>query len=214
MRNDQTNRINPGSNIQSISVSVDRVSKTYPVPFLRLKKFLRRKFKPPVEALRNVSFNIREGEIFGLIGPNGAGKTTLTKIIATLIQPTDGSATVNGHDTVRDDGRVRRNVGLASAEERSFYWRLTAEQNLLFFARLYGLSGTDAQSRIKQLFQMFEFDEQARRFNQYAGAGVASISRSLPLTLMVFLAVLLPFSLWVFNRAVRRAKREGSLIQY
>jgi hypothetical protein len=61
---------------------------------------------------------------------------------------------------------------------------------------------------------MFEFDEQARRFNQYAGAGVASISRILPLTLMVFLAVLLPFSLWVFNRAVRRAKREGSLIQY
>jgi hypothetical protein len=115
---------------------------------------------------------------------------------------------------VRDDERVRRNVGLASAEERSFYWRLTAEQNLLFFARLYGLSGTDAQSRIKQLFQMFEFDEQARRFNQYAGAGVASISRILPLTLMVFLAVLLPFSLWVFNRAVRRAKREGSLIQY
>jgi ABC-type polysaccharide/polyol phosphate transport system ATPase subunit len=94
MRNDQTNRINPGSNIQSISVSVDRVCKTYPVPFLRLKKFQRRKLKPPVEALRNVSFNIREGEIFGLIGLNGAGKTTLTKIIATLIQPTDGSATV------------------------------------------------------------------------------------------------------------------------
>jgi len=163
MHNDQTNQINPGSDIQAISVSVDRVSKTYPVPFLRLKKLLRRTFKPPVEALRNVSFNIREGEIFGLIGPNGAGKTTLTKIIATLIQPTDGSARVNGHDTVRDDERVRRNVGLASAEERSFYWRLTAEQNLLFFARLYGLSGTDAEHRIKQLFQLFEFDELTRR---------------------------------------------------
>lgn len=165
MRDDQTNRINPASDIQSIAVSVDRVSKTYPVPFLRLKKFLRRKFKPPVEALRDVSFNIRAGEIFGLIGPNGAGKTTLTKIIATLIQPTAGSAAVNGHDTVRDDERVRRNVGLAGAEERSFYWRLTAEQNLLFFARLYGLSGNDAQRRIKQLFQLFEFDELAlRRF--------------------------------------------------
>ncbi len=165
MPDDQINRINPASESQSFAVSVDRVSKTYPVPFLRLKKFLRRKFKPPVEALRDVSFNIREGEIFGLIGPNGAGKTTLTKIIATLIQPTAGLATVKGHDTVRDDERVRRNVGLAGAEERSFYWRLTAKQNLLFFARLYGLSGADAQRRIKELFELFEFDELAgRRF--------------------------------------------------
>ena len=117
------------------AICVDHISKIYPVPFLRLKKAFRRKFKPPTEALRNVSFEVREGEIFGLIGPNGAGKTTLTKIIATLIQPTDGNVLVKGHDSVRDDEEVRRNVGLASAEERSFYWRLTAEQNLLFFAR-------------------------------------------------------------------------------
>src|SRR5437016_9375867 len=120
---------------RSIAVSIDHLSKTYPVPFLRLKKFFRRKFKPPVEALRNVSLEIREGEIFGLIGPNGAGKTTLTKIIATLVQPTLGHVTVKGHDSVRHDEEVRRNLGLASAEERSFYWRLTSEQNLVFFAR-------------------------------------------------------------------------------
>src|SRR6266850_2839493 len=136
---------------------------TYPVPFLRLKKLLRRKFKPPVEALRDVSFNIRAGEIFGLIGPNGAGKTTLTKIIATLIQPTEGSATVNGHDTVRDDERVRRNVGLAGAEERSFYWRLTAEQNLLFFARLHGLSARSARDRISELLALLDLQDLARR---------------------------------------------------
>src|SRR5437764_424695 len=74
----------------AVAISIDQVSKTYPVPFLRLKKLLRRKFKPPVDAIRNVSLEIREGEIFGLIGPNGAGKTTLTKIIATLVQPTLG----------------------------------------------------------------------------------------------------------------------------
>ena len=148
---------------RSVAVSIDHLSKTYPVPFLRLKKFFRRKFKPPAEALRDVSFQIREGEIFGLIGPNGAGKTTLTKIIATLIQPTSGEVTVRGNDTVRHDVQVRRNIGLASAEERSFYWRLTAEQNLLFFARLYGLSGTEAKRRIKTLFDMFELGELARR---------------------------------------------------
>src|SRR5438876_9730112 len=148
---------------RSITVSIDHLSKTYPVPFLRLKKFFRRKFKPPAEALRDVSFQIREGEIFGLIGPNGAGKTTLTKIIATLIQPTSGEVTVRGNDTVRHDVQVRRNVGLASAEERSFYWRLTAEQNLLFFARLYGLNGRQAKQRISEVFALLQIQDLARR---------------------------------------------------
>jgi ABC-2 type transport system ATP-binding protein len=145
------------------AISIDRLSKTYPVPFLRLKKFLRRKFKPPVEALRDVSFEIREGEIFGLIGPNGAGKTTLTKTIATLIQPTSGSVAVKGYDSVADDQNVRRQVGLAGAEERSFYWRLTAEQNLVFFARLHGLSGRTAKARIAELLALLELQDLARR---------------------------------------------------
>ncbi len=156
---------NPATDDDLVAVSVDGVSKTYPVPFLRVKKFLRRKFKPPVEALRSVSFNVHEGEIFGLIGPNGAGKTTLTKIIATLVQPTSGQVMVRGHDSVRDDEIVRRNVGLAGAEERSFYFRLTAEQNLLFFSRLYGLSGSTARQRIDYLLALFELEElRARRY--------------------------------------------------
>lgn len=146
-----------------IAVAVDHISKTYPVPFLRLKKALQRKFKPPVEAVHDVSFDVHEGEIFGLIGPNGAGKTTLTKMIATLIQPTSGQVTVKGFDSVSDDEDVRRNVGLSGAEERSFYWRLTAEQNLLFFARLYGLSGRQAKQRIAELLQLFQLGDLARR---------------------------------------------------
>lgn len=148
-----------------VAVYVDQIAKTYPVPFLRLKQALKRKFKPPVEAVRNVSFEVREGEIFGLIGPNGAGKTTLTKMIATLIQPTTGNVTVKGYDSVLDDEDVRRNVGLAGAEERSFYWRLTAEQNLLFFARLHGLSSAQASHRILELLRLLQLENDApRRF--------------------------------------------------
>jgi ABC-2 type transport system ATP-binding protein len=148
---------------RSAAFSLDHISKTYPVPFLRLKKMFGRKFKPPVEAVKDVSFEVGEGEIFGLIGPNGAGKTTLTKMVATLIQPTSGQVTVKGFDSVRDDEEVRRNVGLASAEERSFYWRLNAEQNLLFFARLYGLSGKQAKQRIAELLELLQLSEFARR---------------------------------------------------
>src|SRR5918993_719638 len=131
-----------------LAISIRNLSKTYPVPFRRLRAFFRRPVKEPVEALRDVSFDVREGEIFGLIGRNGAGKTTLTKIIATLVQPTSGAVSVRGFDSVRDEEDVRAQIGLATAEERSFYWRLTIEQNLNFFARLYGLSNARARARI------------------------------------------------------------------
>jgi len=145
------------------AISIRNLSKTYPVPFRRLRAFFRRAGKDPVEALRDVSFDVETGEIFGLIGRNGAGKTTLTKIVATLVQPTTGNVSVHGHDSVADDEHVRRQVGLATAEERSFYWRLTSEQNLMFFARLHGLSDRAAKQRIKDLFARLELDEVARR---------------------------------------------------
>ena len=149
------------------AISVRNLSKTYPVPFRRLRAFLRRAVKDPVEALRDVSFEVNTGEIFGLIGRNGAGKTTLTKIVATLVQPTTGSVSVHDHDSVRDDEHVRRQVGLATAEERSFYWRLTSEQNLMFFARLHGLSDRVARQRIQDVFSKLELDDVAgRRFGE------------------------------------------------
>ena len=145
------------------AISIRNLSKTYPVPFRRLRAFFRRPVKEPVEALRDVSFEVDTGEIFGLIGRNGAGKTTLTKIVATLVQPTAGSVAVHGHDSVDDDEHVRRLIGLSTAEERSFYWRLTSEQNLMFFARLHGLPDRTAKQRIKDLFGKLELDEVARR---------------------------------------------------
>jgi len=145
------------------AISIRNLSKTYPVPFRRLRAFFHRPVKEPVEALRDVSFEVDTGEIFGLIGRNGAGKTTLTKIVATLVQPTGGAVTVHGHDSVVDDEHVRRLIGLSTAEERSFYWRLTSEQNLMFFARLHGLSDRTAKERIKDLFARLELEEVARR---------------------------------------------------
>jgi len=145
------------------AISIRNLSKTYPVPFQRLRAFFRRPAKAAVEALRDVSFEVETGEIFGLIGRNGAGKTTLTKIVATLVQPTTGSVAVHGHDSVEQDELVRREIGLATAEERSFYWRLTSEQNLLFFARLHGLSARETKQRISDLFARLELEEVAKR---------------------------------------------------
>src|SRR4026209_2238300 len=140
------------------AISIRNLSKTYPVPFRRLRAYFRRPVKEPVEALRDVSFDVETGEIFGLIGRNGAGKTTLTKIVATLVQPTTGTVTVRGSDSVVHDEQVRRRMGLTTAEERSFYWRLTGEQNLMFFARLHGLSDRIAKQRIGELFAQLELD--------------------------------------------------------
>ena len=121
------------------------------------------KERAPVEALEGVSLEVGEGEVFGLIGRNGAGKTTLAKIIATLVQPTEGSVGVRGFDSVREEARVRAQVGLASAEERSFYWRLTVEQNLVFFSRLYGLGDSAGRRRIDELLELFELTPMRRR---------------------------------------------------
>lgn len=141
------------------AVILEQLCKTYPVPLLRLRKFLRRKVKTPTEALRGVTLEIQRGEIFGLIGRNGAGKTTLTKIVATMVQPTSGQARVFGYDSVTDEVKVRGLIGLATAEERSFYWRLTVEQNLTFFARLYGLTDAQTQARNEELLAQFELGE-------------------------------------------------------
>lgn len=144
-------------------ITIKNVSKTYPSFFPKLKKLFGLTVKPSVEALKNVSFEVEKGEIFGLIGRNGAGKTTLTKIIATLVQPTSGRVKVDGFDSVTDEVKARSLLGLATAEERSFYWRLSGEKNMMFFARLYGMSDKVARQRISQIFEQIGFSDLANR---------------------------------------------------
>jgi ABC-2 type transport system ATP-binding protein len=97
-----------------------------------------------VEALRGADLRVAAGSIHGIIGPNGSGKSTLLRILATLVLPDGGTATVAGHDVVAAAPAVRRSIGFSTGEERAAYWRLSARQNLEFAAALYDVADEEA----------------------------------------------------------------------
>jgi ABC-2 type transport system ATP-binding protein len=98
---------------------------------------------------------VPRGTIYGLLGPNGAGKTTLLSILATLLLPDSGSATILGHDVVRDAFAIRRRLNMASGNA-SFVWSLRPGEVLAFYGRLYGLHGRALRSRVNELLERFE----------------------------------------------------------
>jgi len=107
-------------------------------------------------AVDHLGFKVEEGEIFGLLGPNGAGKTTTIRMLACLISPSEGSARVGGYDIDRDSLKVREIVGILT-ENPCLYDRLTAYENMDFFAEAYGLSGVqEKRDRIRELLEFFE----------------------------------------------------------
>lgn len=107
-------------------------------------------------ALEDVSFEVHPGEILGLVGQNGAGKTVLLKLIATLNEPTTGQLRLFGMDSVTHSREIRCQVGMATCDERSFYWRLTSRQNMSFFARLCGFSKRRARHRVSELLELLD----------------------------------------------------------
>jgi len=122
----------------------------------------------PVTAVSDVSLAIPRAEMFGLLGPNGAGKTTLVKMLCTLIEPTRGTAVVNGQP-LSQAGAIRAAIGLVVSDERSFYWRLSGQRNLEFFAAMYGLSGSKAQERITAVLEAVNLlPARQRRFSSYS----------------------------------------------
>jgi len=120
-------------------------------------------------ALEKLNLNIAEGELFGLLGPNGAGKTTLIKILCSLVLPTTGTAWVFGHDVQKEGQAIRELVRLASADERSFYWRLTGWQNLEFYASLYRIPRRQKEQRIDEILHKVGLASEADvRFQNYS----------------------------------------------
>jgi ABC-2 type transport system ATP-binding protein len=109
-------------------------------------------------AVDHVSYNIREGEIFGLLGPNGCGKTTTILMLLGLISPTEGTALVNGADVVKNPIGARRSVGLLT-DNVGLYENLTAKQNLSFFAELSDLRSFESSKRIDELLQLVGLTE-------------------------------------------------------
>src|SRR3954471_24287221 len=107
-----------------------------------------------VEAVRGVSFEIGEGELFGLLGPNGAGKTTTIKMLITLLIPTAGKARVLGLDVVEDAREVRKRIGYVFGGERGVYERLSGYDNLRYFAELYGVPPREQKPRIELLLEL------------------------------------------------------------
>src|SRR5687767_14218395 len=120
-------------------------------------------------ALDGVDLRIRTGSVYGLLGPNGAGKTTTIRILATLLRPDAGTATVLGHDVVRDAAMVRRKVSL-TGQYASVDEDLTGHENLVLMGRLLGLSWRDARRRATELLEAFGLAEAAgRQVQTYSG---------------------------------------------
>jgi ABC-type multidrug transport system, ATPase component len=107
-----------------------------------------------VEAVRGISFAVEQGELFGLLGPNGAGKTTTIKMLITLLLPTSGEARVLGHDVVEHAREVRKRIGYVFGGDRGLYERLSALDNLRYFAELYGVSGKAQRLRIDEVLEL------------------------------------------------------------
>ena len=125
--------------------------------------------KKTVEAVRGVDLEVAEGEIFGFLGPNGAGKTTTLRMLATLIEPDGGTATIAGVDLLRDPGEVRRRIGYV-AQGGSTWDDSTAREELVLQARLYGASKATATERAARVLDSFQLSDYAdRRCKTYSG---------------------------------------------
>jgi sodium transport system ATP-binding protein len=122
-----------------------------------LTKIFKDKKRGEIRAVDNVSFTCKPGQIYGLLGANGAGKTTTLRMLATILEPTDGSAIVCGHDVVDEPEKVRANIGFLSTAT-ALYPRLTSQEMVEYFGRLNGLDEATLKKRVDEIFSRLGMD--------------------------------------------------------
>lgn len=153
-------------------IEVCNLTKIFPQP-KTYRQLLTSPFKRhDITVLRNISFSVKRGELFGLLGPNGAGKTTITKILSALLYPTSGTVRIKGYSVTTNESKIRRIIGCVIGEERSFYWRLTGRQNLHFFAALNNFEPARAKKRIDEIVEMVGLNENIDRVFQHYSSGM------------------------------------------
>ncbi|MFY7868037.1 MAG: ABC transporter ATP-binding protein, partial [Exiguobacterium sp.] len=122
-----------------------------------------------VPAVDDVSFSVKEGEIFAFLGPNGAGKSTTVQMLTTLVRPTSGTARVNGFDVVKQEKDVRLSIGVA-LQETGIDKVLTGRELLVLQGRLFKMSNEEAQRRASELLEVVSLTDAAdRRSGTYSG---------------------------------------------
>jgi ABC-2 type transport system ATP-binding protein len=134
-----------------------------------------------ITAVDDLSISIEEGEIFGLLGPNGAGKTTIIKMLATLLEPTSGSASVNGYDIKKQPDKVRQSIGIIFQEPSSDEL-LTGYENIKLYAMMYGLSKDHIQKRSAEALKLVELTDRKDDLVKHYSGGMRrrlEIARSL-----------------------------------
>lgn len=150
-------------------MEVSGIGKTFPTVFGYVS-WLKSWGRPPRQTvLRDISFTVARGELFGLLGANGAGKSTVLRMLAGLVLPDTGHIEIEGVDALAEPLRVRRHVGLCTGDERSFYYRLTARSNLEYFGTLAGLSRRELPGRIEMVARAVDlYRDLDRRFDQFS----------------------------------------------
>jgi ABC-2 type transport system ATP-binding protein len=151
------------------AICVEGLEKYFPPALSGWRALLQPVTRPTECALAGISFTAGAGEAVALVGPNGAGKSTLLRILATLIIPTRGRATLAGFDVERQGADARRQFGYHTGGDEGFYGRLTGRENLGFFAAMNNITGADAQERIAHVSECMGIGEAlARQVRTYS----------------------------------------------
>lgn len=116
-----------------------------------VSKTFEKRGRSPIQAAKDISLSVNKGQVFGFLGPNGAGKTTIIKMVCGLIQPTAGTVRISGYDPIRARREVLPHVGVVLEGTRNVYWRLSVWQNVIYFARLKGVSRRSWRQRANWL---------------------------------------------------------------